>query len=214
MASMSAIPLFPLRSVLFPGGLLALRIFEPRYLDLIQRCEKNGEPFGVVLLTQGGEVRRRDKAGGGEGFEQERFEALGTLAQLERVERPQPGLLQIRCRGGRRFRLARSTCLPHGLWMGEGELLAADAAVPVPEDLLPAQRLLQIFLHQLEQGASAEEMPLQPPYLWDDCAWLANRWCELLPLPSQEKQRLMALENPLLRLELVADQLERLGVKP
>lgn len=210
--SMSTIPLFPLQSVLFPGGLLALRIFEPRYLDLIKRCEKTGEPFGVVRLTEGAEVRQRSEAS--EGFVQERFETLGTLARLERVERPQPGLLQIRCRGGQRFRLARSTCLPHGLWMGEGELLAEDAAVPVPADLVSAQRLLQTFLHTLEQGASADEMPLQPPYRWDDCAWLSNRWCELLPLAGQEKQRLMALENPLLRLELVADQLERLGVKP
>lgn len=209
MAAMSAIPLFPLQSVLFPGGLLSLRIFEPRYLDLIQRCEKNGEPFGVVLLTEGSEVRRR---GPGDGFEQERFEALGTLAQLERVERSQPGLLQVRCRGGRRFRLARSTCLPHGLWMGEAELLAEDATVPVPPDLAAASRLLQTFLHTLEQGAAADELPLQPPYRWNDCAWLANRWCELLPLRAADKQRLMALENPLLRLELVADQLEQLGV--
>lgn len=208
MRPMSAIPLFPLQSPLFPGGLLSLRIFEPRYLDLIQRCEKSGEPFGVVMLTEGMEVRQR---GAGEGFLTERFERLGTLAHLERVERPRPGLLQIRCLGGRRFRLGAPHCLPHGLWMGEAELLDEELALPVPEDLRTLAPLMQRLLHTLETGASAEELPVQPPYRWDDCAWLANRWCELLPLPLAEKQRLLALDNPLLRLELIGDQLERLG---
>lgn len=201
--------LFPLQSPLFPGGLLSLRIFEPRYLDLVQRCEKSGEPFGVLMLTEGMEVRQR---GPGEGFLTERFESLGTLAHLERVERPRPGLLQIRCRGGRRFRLLERHCLPHGLWMGELELLDEELALPVPEDLQPLAPLMQRLLHTLETGAAAEDMPVQPPYRWDDCAWLANRWAELLPLSPLEKQRLLALDNPLLRLELLGDQLERLGV--
>lgn len=201
--------LFPLQSPLFPGGLLSLRIFEPRYLDLVQRCEKSGEPFGVLMLTEGMEVRQR---GPGEGFLTERFESLGTLAHLERVERSRPGLLQIRCRGGRRFRLLEQHCLPHGLWMGELELLDEELALPVPEDLQPLAPLMQRLLHTLETGAAAEDMPVQPPYRWDDCAWLANRWAELLPLSPLEKQRLLALDNPLLRLELLGDQLERLGV--
>ncbi|QPF72827.1 peptidase S16 [Roseateles sp. DAIF2] len=201
------IALFPLQAPLFPGGLLSLRVFEPRYLDLIQRCEKSGEPFGVVLLTAGSEVRQR---GEGADFVAERFEPLGTLAHLERLERPRPGLLQIRCTGGRRFRLSGSACLPHGLWMGEGELLPEEVELPLPEDLAQTARLLQGLLHTLETGAAAEDLPVQPPYRWDDCGWLANRWCELLPLPADEKQRLLALDNPLLRLELIGDQLERL----
>jgi Lon protease-like protein len=103
---------------------------------------------------------------------------------------------------------------PHGLWWGQAELLAADADVAVPTDLLPAAELLQTLLHKLEQGAAALDLPLQPPYRWADCGWLANRWCELLPLPPDERQRLMQLDNPLLRLELVADQLDRLQIPP
>lgn len=200
------IELFPLSSVLFPGGHLNLRIFEPRYLDLIQRCLKTGEPFGVVALTAGGEVRQR---GEGEAFVQESFETLGTLAHVDHCERPQPGLLQVRCTGGQRFSLSRSECLAHGLWVGEGRLLPDDAAVPVPPDLLRVSRNLQLLLSQFEQAVAAEDLPLQPPYHWDDCGWLANRWCEILPLPQLEKQRLLALDNPLLRLELVSDQLDR-----
>ena len=209
----AVLPLFPLQSVLFPDGHLALRIFEPRYLDMIGRCHRNGEPFGVVALTGGSEVRRLDPADGG-GFQRERFEPIGTLARIEQLERPQPGLLQIRCRGGQRFRLTHSECLSHGLWVGRHEPIAADPAVPVPDDLRPVVRLLQGLLHKLEMGAAASEMPVQPPYRWDDAGWLANRWAELLPLRSGERQRLMQLDNPLVRLELVNDQLDRLDTGP
>jgi len=95
--------------------------------------------------------------------------------------------------------------------MGEAELLDEELELPVPEDLRTLAPLMQRLLHTLETGAAAEDLPVQPPYRWDDCAWLANRWCELLPLPLAEKQRLLALDNPLLRLELIGDQLERLG---
>ena len=87
-------PLFPLRSVLFPGGLLALRIFEPRYLDMVRRCQARGEPFGVVALIEGDEVRRRQ----GEGFQREAFHDIGTLAGIEHVEQIQAGLLLMRAR--------------------------------------------------------------------------------------------------------------------
>jgi Lon protease-like protein len=206
------IPLFPLQSVLFPGGHLPLRIFEPRYLDLIARCHENGEPFGVVSLIEGSEVRTRDPEASDGAFQREAFHMIGTLAHITAFERPQPGLMTIRCRGGQRFRLSQSECLPHGLWMGEGELLPEDAAVPVPPDLASAAKLLQGLLHTMEQGAANADIPLQAPYRWNDSGWLANRWSELLPLEAGERQRLMQLDNPLLRLELVADQLERLGI--
>lgn len=207
------VPLFPLQSVLFPGGYLPLRIFEVRYLDMISRCHKLGEPFGVVSLIEGAEVRQRDANQPGEGFANERFQPVGTLAEIQHLERPQPGLLQIRCRGTQRFRLASFERLPHGLWMGHVELIEPDAAVTVPPDLMAPATLLQGLLHKLEQGAAIEDLPLQPPYHWTDSGWLANRWCELLPLTAAERQRLMQLDNPLLRLELVADQLDRLDLK-
>ena len=206
------ISLFPLQSVLFPGGHLPLRIFEPRYLEMVARSHRDGTPFGVVNLIEGSEVRRRDESADDGRFAREVFHPVGTLAHIQLFERSQPGLIQLRCRGGQRFRLAHSECLPHGLWVGEGELLEPDARVAVPSDLTRTALLLQGLLHTLEQGAAATDVPLQPPYHWDDSGWLANRWCELLPLPAGERQRLMQLDNPLLRLELVADQLERLGV--
>jgi Lon protease-like protein len=211
MNTPQTIPLFPLQSVLFPGGYLQLQVFEPRYLDMVERCHKSAQSFGVVSLLEGGEVRRRQS--GQQSFVPERFNLLGTLARIDSLEKPQAGLFKLRCVGGQRFKLLSIAQAPHGLWSGEIELLVQDSEVEVPADLRPAAELLQTLLHKLEQGAAALDLPLQPPYRWEDCGWLANRWCELLPLPPAERQRLMQLDNPLLRLELVADQLDHLQLR-
>jgi len=197
-------PLFPLRSVLFPGGHLPLRIFEPRYLDMVQRCQARGEPFGVVALTSGDEVRRRE----GEGFQAEAFHDVGTLARIEHFEHARPGLIEIRARGAQRFRVQESRRLSHGLWVGRLELLPDDAAVPVPDDLRLAARRLQDVLAGWAAGPAGGELPVQPPLQWDDAGWLSNRWAELLPMPLPARQRLMAMDSPLLRLELVVDRLD------
>jgi len=197
-------PLFPLRSVFFPGGHLALRIFEPRYLDMVQRCHAQGEPFGVVALTEGDEVRRR----AGEGFRREAFHDVGTLARIEHFEHTQPGLIQIRTRGTQRFRVGAPRCLSHGLWVGRIQTLPDDPEVPVPDDLAVAARQLKDLLAGWSGQAAPEQLPVQPPYQWDDAGWLANRWAELLPMPLEERQRLMAMDNPLLRLELAIDRLD------
>ncbi|MCE4554564.1 LON peptidase substrate-binding domain-containing protein [Roseateles cellulosilyticus] len=201
------VPLFPLRTVLFPGGWLPLRIFEPRYLDMVQRCHAQGQAFGVVALTEGREVRQRD----GDGFRAEAFHEVGTLARIEHFEREQPGLLHIRTRGTQRFRLQSSRCLSHGLWVGRLELLPDDAAIPVPDDLALAAQQLQDLTREWRGRADAQDLPLQPPHHWDDAGWLANRWAELLPMPLVERQRLMAMDNPLLRLELVVDRLDAIS---
>ncbi len=203
------IPLFPLSTVLFPGGWLPLRIFEVRYLDMVGRCQRDGTPFGVVCLTAGQEVLRPADPASGPAFAPEAFHAVGTLAQLQRLERPQPGLMQIECRGGPRFVLRGHERLKHGLWVGEAELLPEDLPAPLPDDLRPLrdglQALLQRLQAQVEDGADG--LPLRPPLHWDDCGWLANRWCELLPMPLPLKQRLLEQPSPVLRLELVADWL-------
>lgn len=201
------IPLFPLGSVLFPGGHLPLRLFEPRYLDMVQRCHAQAQPFGVVALSEGREVRERE----GEGFRRERFHDIGTLARIEHFEHDQPGLIHVRTRGAQRFRLRSSRCLSHGLWVGQIELLPVDTAVPVPDDLRPAARQLQELLAGWRERAAPEELPVQPPHDWHDAGWLANRWAELLPMPLAERQRLMAMDNPLLRLELVVDRLDAIS---
>ncbi len=204
--TLTSLPLFPLGTVLFPAGVLPLRIFEVRYLDMIGKCHRAGAPFGVVSLTEGGEVRVPDG--------KEAFAKVGTIATITDLETPQPGLMVIRARGEQRFRITASEQLRHGLWVADVERLDADLRVPVPEDLKGTADALDRLIQSLRQRSSegGGQMPVDGPYRLDDCGWVANRWCELLPLPVQLKQRLMELDNPLVRLELVSDVLARTGI--
>lgn len=191
-----------------------MRIFEVRYLDMIGKCHKTGAPFGVVALTEGSEVRKADAGKpGGDGFAQEEFNAVGTLATISEFSVPQPGLMVIRCDGAQRFTISNREKLKHGLWIADVERMDDDLAVKVPDDLMPSANALGKLIRSLQQrDIPNEQMPLQAPYQLDDCGWVANRWCELLPLPLELKQRLMELDNPLVRLELVSDILERTGI--
>ncbi|MEY2619267.1 MAG: hypothetical protein RL522_2269 [Pseudomonadota bacterium] len=205
--TLQALPLFPLGTVLFPGGVLPLRVFEVRYLDMVRRCQKIGAPFGVVCLTQGHEVRQAGAA-------QEGFATIGTLATLAEVQAPQPGLLMVRTQGTHRFRIQSREQLKHGLWVADVEQIPDDLAVPVPDDLQPTADALGRLLETLQSQTqdSDGELPVGSPWRLDDCGWVANRWCEMLPLPPDLKQRLMELDNPLVRLELVDDLLARNGI--
>jgi uncharacterized protein len=211
---LTSLPLFPLGTVLYPGGLLPLQIFEVRYLDMIGKCHKAGAPFGIVSLTEGSEVRqRKDSGAGGDGFAHEAFGSVGTLASITEFSVPQPGLMMIRCVGTQRFEISAREKLKHGLWIANVTRLDDDQVVPVPEDLQRTANALGKLIKSLqERRIPDDQMPLLPPYQLDDCGWVANRWCELLPMPVDLKQRLMELDNPLLRLELVSDILDRTGI--
>ena len=204
--TLSSLPLFPLASVLFPDGVLALRVFEVRYLDMVRKCHQTGAPFGVVSLTQGSEVRRA-------GAPDEQFHDVGTLAVIEQLASPQPGLITLVCKGTERFRITQRNHLVHGLWIASVSQLDRDLSIPIPEDLKKTATALTQVLHTLHaREALNPAAKLPTPEQLDDCGWVANRWCELLPVPMELKQRLMELDNPLVRLELVGDVLERTGI--
>ena len=197
------LPLFPLSTVLFPDGVLPLQIFEVRYLDMIGKCLANDSPFGVVTLTEGAEVRTPN------GHEQ--FTAAGTLATVAETTAASPGLLHIVCRGTSRFKLHSSELRVNGLWMGEAEMLADDLAVRIPSELRGAADALERVLASLDD-IPRERWPVRPPFQLDDCGWVSNRWCELLPLPAAQKHSMLMLDNPLIRLELLHDLLDEHGL--
>ena len=208
--TLRSLPLFPLGSVLFPGGSLPLRIFEVRYLDMIGKCHKIGAPFGVVALTSGSEVQ---KPAASEAFAPETFHAVGTLATIIEFSAPQPGFMVIRCAGTQRFEITHQERLKYGLWIADVRRIPDDAAMAIPDDLKAAASALgKVHTSLRARGVPQDQLPFGPPFKMDDCAWVANRWCELLPLPPAQKQQLMALDNPLVRLELVNDVLVRSGI--
>jgi len=196
-------PLFPLGTVLFPDGVLPLQIFEVRYLDMIGRCIADGKPFGVVLLTHGGEVRTPEG--------RERFLPSGTLASVQGTTASSPGLLHVTCRGASRFRILSSERHTNGLWMAETELIEDDRSIPVPSELQGASDALDKVLGSLHE-VPEHRRPVLPPFRLHDCGWVANRWCDLLPLPNLQKHSLLMLDNPLIRLELMHDVLDEHGL--
>lgn len=197
----TALPLFPLGTVLFPGGLLPLKVFEARYLDLVSHCLRTQEPFAVVRIRQGGELR----GSGGKTL----LDTVGVLAHVQDVDAEQPGILRVRCTGGLRVHLDSPHQRDDGLWLAAATVGAPDAAVAVPAELQPAADALGRAIEALDgQG----HHPFVQPHALADAGWVANRWCEILPISSAAKQRLMALDEPVLRLQLVQDYLQGKGL--
>ncbi|MBU6260486.1 MAG: LON peptidase substrate-binding domain-containing protein [Burkholderiales bacterium] len=194
------LPLFPLQLVLFPGSRLHLKVFEPRYVDLVSECLREQRPFGVVCLRAGHEVGRQDVA----------FETLGTLSHIDAVDAEQPGLLHLRCIGGLRFTMAGAAHQQaDGLWLCRAQAIAADPPqAPAAPMLATVTALAEAIRKLQEQG----QLPFAPPFRLDEAGWVANRWCELLPIPLAAKQKLMALEDPALRLAIVDGFLRDKGV--
>ena len=188
------LPLFPLQTVLYPGGTLPLKIFEARYLDMVSHCLRSGEPFGVVCITRGTEA--------GPQSEGMRIEGVGVLARIDEVDAEQMGILKLRCTGTSRFRLTQAPVQrPDGLWVATGvEPIAGDEPAPAGDEF-------QAVIEALKEAAATLQaqgtVPFHPPLRWGDAGWVANRWCELLPVALTAKQRLMELEDPVARLRLV-----------
>lgn len=193
--------LFPLQAVLFPGGLLSLKVVEPRFVDLVTTCLREQRPFGVVALKGSREARRAEDG--------QHFEFTGTVAELIDVDSERSGILQVRCRGVQRFVVEQSRAQPDGLWQAETRLLPNDTVLAPPPALLDAVRGLASAIASLK-GRGSE--PFLAPHRFDDAGWVANRWCEILPISTVAKQKLMELPDPMVRLQLVDDFLRSRGV--
>ena len=187
------LPLFPLQTVLFPDAVLSLKVFEARYLDLVSSCLRSRQPFGVIGLREGGEVGRRSKAAA--------LESVGVLAHIEEVDAEHASILRVRCSGGHRFRITRPPVQQDdGLWTAQSEPIPADPQrMPGPAMQKTVSALAEA-IHKLQER---EHVPFAMPYRLSDAGWVANRWCELLPISMAAKQKLMELEDPVIRLSLV-----------
>lgn len=189
------IPLFPLKSVLFPGGTLALRVFEQRYLDMSADCMKRQLPFGVCLIASGQEVG-----------EPAQPHPVGTLAQVASWDMEELGILQLGVRGGRRFRILDTQAAADGLLRAEVELLPEGPPVAVP----PAQRALLPILEKVAADIGPDKMPL--PHDWNDAAWVGYRLSEVMPVQLLAKQKLLELDDAVARLEILFKFLAQRGL--
>ena len=187
------LPLFPLNTVLYPGGQLSLRIFEPRYLDMIRECARTGSSFGVCLILEGREAGAPALPA-----------AVGTLARIVDFHNREDGLLGILAEGGERFRVLRTRVRSDGLVRGDVEPWAAEPAQEVPVELTLLQSILERLIENL-----APQWRHAPKHLYEDASWLGFRLAELLPLQTDEQQRLLELTDPVRRLGELRDILPR-----
>lgn len=185
---MTELALFPLQTVLFPGGRLAVRVFEKRYLDMVTACMKADREFGVCLIKRGTEV----------GVAAEPQE-VGTFARVMQCDMERAGILNIVMRGTGRFRAGTLRVQKDQLLLADVERLADAGTMALPER---HERLREALRHVLEQAGEASYFP---PPCWDDAAWVSGRLAELLPLPLGLKQALLELDDLGMRLDVLAE---------
>ena len=204
------LPLFPLNTVLFPGGVLPLRVFEARYMDMVRQCMKTATPFGVVLITRGGEVGAPAAT-----------EAVGTVARIVAWDMPQLGLLHLRAVGDERFHIEQAEVQADGLQVARIEPIAPDDDLPLDEQYRPCADLLQRVIDDVgsQRADDGDEtpdpinaIPFESPYRFDSSVWVGNRLCEFMPIPLRAKQKLMELQDAKSRLQLVQRFLLQHGV--
>ena len=180
------IPLFPLDTVLFPGGPLNLRIFEPRYVDMVRDCTAADSEFGVCLSCTG------DEAGGVEAAAQ-----VGTTARIVDFFTLEDGLLGIAAIGVQRFSIQKTDVRRNGLAVGDVQMLAPAPEIALAPEYLLLRTLLERLLDNVGQTYKDQALRL------DDADWVGCRLSELLPLPLPDKQRALETDDPTERLDLL-----------
>jgi uncharacterized protein len=186
------LPLFPLGTVLFPDGVLPLKLFEARYLDMAARCMRTNSPFGVCLIKEGGEV----------GNPAVPYE-IGTVARIAGWDMSEPGLLFITTRGDERFRVLERHIQSDRLQRARVVVLDEPRVQAVPEHLQDMLPLLEAIV----EDAGEEMFPL--PHRFDDATWVGYRLAEILPIPVKARQRLLELDDSVSRLEIIFSYLQQ-----
>jgi uncharacterized protein len=194
-----SLPLFPLSTVLFPGGLLPLKIFEQRYIDMAKSCLKEGKPFGVCLITQGTEVATPRGT-------TPVFAHVGTEARIIDFDMPQMGILHVATRGGARFQVQGHAVAASGLVVGEVTPIAAEAKVPLDESFAPLVNLLELIAGRVGPHNFPEERD------YGDASWVGYRLAELLPLPLSIKQSMLEINDAQVRLKVLQQFLAQQGL--
>lgn len=189
MTATQEFPLFPLKTVLFPGGVLPLKIFETRYLDMVSYCLKNDSGFGVVMIYEGNEA----------GGQPVSIHPVGTLARIVDFDPLDDGLLGVTCLGVQRLRVVGHRIQPDNLLIGQVLWLPDDPVLPPLPSHEPLVRVLRDVLDQDNLATYARF--LAPD--WRDAAWIGNRLTELLPLPLHIRQALLEITEPHQRLDIL-----------
>jgi Lon protease-like protein len=197
------LPLFPLNTVLFPGGVLPLKVFEARYVDMVRECMKSETPFGVVRIKSGQEVGLAAEP-----------ETVGCLAHITQWDMQDLGVLLLRTVGGERFRIIETRVLQDQRLEARIEMICPDESFAVSDMHLSCAKALKLVIDDINFKGRAEHgdafvSPFAQPAQLDSAGWVANRWCEILPIPLKARQKLLELEDAQSRLTIVHQYLQQ-----
>ena len=188
----TSIPVFPLNTVLYPGGLLQLKIFEQRYLDMTKACVRDATPFGVCRIREGLEVGLPAVP-----------DLVGCTALIAEWEMPHLGIFNLQTRGQKPFRIVQHTTQSDGLIRAEIELLKENTGAIRQESYEFCRRVLEQIVEKIGEDYFCG------PLAYDDPRWTSYRLAEVLPLDLQEKQSLLALRDDGKRLEHLQAYLQK-----
>jgi Lon protease-like protein len=185
---------------------IALKIFEARYLDMMKRCLREDTPFGVISILENNPIESNADAVAN-------FSNIGTLAKLEEFDAIQPALYMTKSYGTQRFKVLNMKQEADGLWMGQVELIDADPEIPLAKEHEKVAALLNEIISVIKSEDLLGEDAFKMPMNQDDCGWVSNRLAELLPLPQAQKNHLLAQSNPRIRLDLISEIIEDDGLR-
>jgi Lon protease-like protein len=188
----SSLPLFPLNTVVFPGGQLPLRIFEQRYLDMVKQAIADDTPFGICAIREGTET----------GTPAVPY-AIGTRVRITDWDMPQTGILHIDTQAQERFVIRSTRTDPSGLLIGSVEAVSSETAIAVPDDF---ELAVEILRHIIDEYGNAH---FPPPHEFDNAVWVGYRLSEVLPLKLSIKQNLLEMNDSVTRLRILTEFLKK-----
>ncbi len=190
-----ALPIFPLKSVLFPDGALSLKVFESRYLDMLAQCERNDTGFGICLISDGSEVGPAPK-----------IFSFGTLVRITYWEHRKDGLLGVSVKGQKKFKVIKKYIYDNELVVADVQLLDMEAELLLPEQYQAMVEILKKIFSSLQHPY------ITLPKKYEDSCWVGSRLSELLPISTLKKQQLLELSEPMGRLSMLYDEMLNLGM--
>lgn len=188
------LPLFPLNTLLFPGGVLALKVFEQRYMDMVKQCLPEQDLFGVCLIKEGAEVGKAVP------------HLVGTLTRIANWDMPQLGVLNIRAIGVQRFQVVEYKTQADGLLVAQAQRLPLEPPLALPAEHAACAEVLKHIV------ARAGEDKFEPPFAFDDAVWVSYRLAEIMPIKAHAKQSMLEMNDTLVRLDVLHKFLAQQGL--
>lgn len=189
------VPVFPLQTLVFPGGVLPLKIFEQRYMDMAKECLRAEAPFGVCLIKEGAEVGAPAVP-----------HRIGTLVRIDQWDMPQLGVLNVRVVGLQRFEIQRHEAQADGLLAATVIKIPVEPSAPLPPEHAACAMVLEQIINHLGQDK------FEPPFLYEDSTWVGYRLAEILPIKTSAKQDMLEMNDAQIRLDVLHKFLAKQGL--